>query len=145
LLDSVTIARSRKHIETFYDTTEIGKFPKRLKPISCHCPLSHHADVIGFNDIFNQLSSLNLAIYAPISYILPSKLKYYEEQYDTKIGTGKTKLKQADREKSLQALMTVNLLKRLESSVASFRLTLKKLQENHLSILEKIKHYRSRE
>ena len=60
LLDSVTIARSRKHIETFYDTADIGKFPQRLKPISFHSPLTHRTDVIGFNDIFNQLSILKL-------------------------------------------------------------------------------------
>jgi SNF2 family DNA or RNA helicase len=138
LLDSVTIARSRKHIETFYDTTDIGKFPQRLKPLSFHCPLSHQADVIGFNVIFDQLSSLSLAIYAPVSYILPSRLKKYEMLYDTQISGGKSKLRQVDREKSLQALMTTNLLKRLESSVESFRLTLQKLKTNHQNTLTKI-------
>lgn len=119
LLDSVTIARSRKHIETFYDTKDIGTFPERLKPLSSHCPLTQRTDVIGFNDIFNQLSLLKLAVYAPVSYILPSRIKKYEDMYDTEVASGGGKLKQADREKSLQALMTVNLLKRLESSVAS--------------------------
>ena len=79
---------------------------------------------MGFNEIFEQLSLLKLAVYAPISYILPSRLKKYEEMYDTQVEGGKGKLKQADREKSLQALMTINLLKRLESSVEAFRLTL---------------------
>ena len=114
LLDSVTIARSRKHIETFYDTTDIGKFPERRKPLSFHCPLTSRTDILGFNEIFAQLSLLQLAVYAPISYILPSRLAKYEEQYDTQVSGGKGKLKQADREKSLQALMTINLLKRLE-------------------------------
>jgi len=138
LLDSVTIARSRKHIETFYDTKDIGNFPERLKPLSFHCPLTLRTDVIGFNDIFNQLSLLKLAVYAPVSYILPSRIKKYEDMYDTTVGGGGGKLKQADREKSLQALMTVNLLKRLESSVASFRLTLQSLQSNHQKALDKI-------
>jgi superfamily II DNA or RNA helicase len=138
LLDSVTIARSRKHIETFYDTKDIGNFPERLKPLSFHCPLTLRTDVIGFNDIFNQLSLLKLAVYAPVGYILPSRIKKYEDMYDTTVGAGGGKLKQADREKSLQALMTVNLLKRLESSVASFRLTLESLQSNHQKALEKI-------
>ncbi|MCK9213892.1 MAG: SNF2-related protein [Rhodoferax sp.] len=138
LLDSVTIARSRKHIETFYDTKDIGNFPERLKPLSFHCPLTLRTDVIGFNDIFNQLSLLKLAVYAPVSYILPSRIKKYEDMYDTTVGGGGGKLKQADREKSLQALMTVNLLKRLESSVASFRLTLQSLQSNHQNALDKI-------
>jgi len=138
LLDSVTIARSRKHIETFYDTKDIGTFPERLKPLSFHCPLTQRTDVIGFNDIFNQLSLLKLAVYAPVGYILPSRIKKYEDMYDTEVASGGGKLKQADREKSLQALMTVNLLKRLESSVASFRLTLQSLQSNHQNALDKI-------
>jgi hypothetical protein len=87
LLDSVTIARSRKHIETFYDTQDIGNFPARLKPLSFHCPLvinaAQRTDVIGFNEIFNRLSMLKLSVYAPVSYILPSRLKKYEALYDT--------------------------------------------------------------
>ncbi len=137
LLDSVTIARSRKHIQTFYDTKDIGPFPERRKPLSFHCALTQRTDVMGFNDIFAQLSLLKLAVYAPVSYILPSRLKKYEEAYDTKVGNKGT-LKQADREKSLQALMTVNLLKRLESSVESFRLTLNALRRNHEGTLAKI-------
>ena len=137
LLDSVTIARSRKHIQTFYDTKDIGQFPERRKPLSFHCPLTERSDVLGFNEIFEQLSLLKLAVYAPISYILPSRLKKYEEIYDTKVG-GKGTLRQADREKSLQALMTVNLLKRLESSVQSFRLTLQSLRANNEATLAKI-------
>ncbi|GAB2711069.1 helicase-related protein [Comamonas sediminis] len=138
LLDSVTIARSRKHIETFYDTKDIGTFPKRLEPQSFHCPLTLRPDVIGFNEIFNKLSLLKLAVYAPVSYILPSRIKKYEDMYDTEVPSGAGKFKQADREKSLQALMTVNLLKRLESSVASFRLTLRSLQSNHQKALAQI-------
>ncbi|MGO4281533.1 SNF2-related protein [Cupriavidus sp. RAF20_2] len=137
LLDSVTIARSRKHIQTFYDTKDIGRFPERRKPLSFNRPLTERADVMGFNEIFEQLSRLKLAVYAPVSYILPSRLKKYEELYDTKVGSKGT-LRQADREKSLQALMTVNLLKRLESSVASFRLTLQSLRDNHANTLAKI-------
>ncbi len=139
LLDSVTIARSRKHIQTFYDTTEVGSFPERLKPLSFHCALTQRDDVIGFNDIFKELSLLNLSVYAPISYILPSRLKKYEDQYDTEVEKGK--LKQVDREKSLKSLMITNLLKRLESSVASFRLTLQKLQSKHQSLLTKIQDF----
>jgi superfamily II DNA or RNA helicase len=141
LLDSVTIARSRKHIETFYDTTDIGNFPERLKPISIHCQLTHRADVIGFNDIFAQLSLLKLAVYAPVSYILSSRLAKYEALYDTEVGGGRGTLRQADREKSLQALMITNLLKRLESSVESFRLTLQKLKNNHQGTLSKIEAF----
>jgi hypothetical protein len=131
LLDSVTIARSRKHIQTFYDTKDIGHFPERRKPLSFHCALTTRADVMGFNEIFAQLSQLKLAVYAPVSYILPSRLRKYEEMYDTQVSSGKGKLRQSDRERSLQALMVTNLLKRLESSVQSFRLTLEHLRGNH--------------
>ena len=138
LLDSVTIARSRKHIQTFYDTKDIGPFPERRKPLSFHSPLTQRTDVMSFNEIFEQLSLLKLAVYAPISYILPSRVKKYEEMYDTQVAGGKGKLRQADREKSLQALMTTNLLKRLESSIESFRLTLQSLRANHTNTLDKI-------
>jgi superfamily II DNA or RNA helicase len=141
LLDSVTIARSRRHIQTFYDTKDIGSFPERRKPLSFHCPLTHRTDVIGFNEIFNQLSLLNLAVYAPISYVLPSRLAKYEDLYDTEVSGNRGTLRQADREKSLQALMTVNLLKRLESSVEAFRITLRKLQANCQVAIDKIEAF----
>src|SRR5690606_31058042 len=85
MLDSVTIARSRKHIQTFYDTSDIGHFPVRRKPLSFHSPLTNRSDVQNFNEIFEQLSLLKLSVYAPISYILPSRLKKYEELYDTQV------------------------------------------------------------
>ncbi len=138
LLDSVTIARSRKHIQTFYDTSKIGQFPERRKPLSFHSPLTTRRDVMDFNEIFAELSLLKLAVYAPISYILPSRRKQYDELYDTLVDGGKGRLRQADRERSLQALMTTNLLKRLESSVEAFRLTLRSLQANHTRTLRKI-------
>ncbi len=141
LLDSVTIARSRKHIQTFYDTKDVGTFPERRKPLSFHCPLTQRTDVVGFNDIFNQLSLVKLAVYAPVNYILPSRLAQYEALYDTEVKEGTGKFRQADRERSLQALMTVNLLKRLESSVEAFRITLGKLQKLCASTLSKIEAF----
>ena len=143
LLDSVTIARSRKHIQTFYDTTDIGPFPERRKPLSFHCPITERTDVADLNHIFTQLSVLKLAVYAPISYILPSRIRKYEDLYDTQVEGGKGKLRQADREHSLQALMTTNLLKRLESSVAAFRLTLASLGGNLTRTLEAIEAFES--
>ena len=141
LLDAVTIARSRRHIETFYDTSEIGKFPRRRKPLSFHRPITKRSDVMGLNDIFAQLSVLKLAVYAPLSYVLPSRIDKYEELYDTKVSSGGGTLRQRDREHSLQALMTTNLLKRLESSVEAFRLTLRALADNISNTLETIAEY----
>ncbi|MGW9558011.1 helicase-related protein [Nocardiopsis sp. NPDC055551] len=130
LLDSVTIARSRKHIQAFYDTTEIGAFPERRAPVSIRVPLTDLPDVPGFNDIFEQLQALTLAVYTPLAYVFPSRRAKYEELYDVTAGTARSNLGQAGREQGLKKLMTVNLLKRLESSVDAFRLTLTKIQES---------------
>jgi Helicase conserved C-terminal domain/SNF2-related domain len=128
LLDAVTIARSRKHIQAFYDTSDVGAFPVRRPPESVRAPLTHLPDVPTFSEIFEQLSSLTLAVYAPLSYVLPSRRAKYDELYDTQVEGQRGTLHQADRERSLQRLMTINLLKRLESSVEAFRLTLARLQ-----------------
>lgn len=121
ILDSLTIARSRKHITTYYDTTEIGEFPKRNKPVSIESPLTEDAKVT-YTQVAEKLTLLNLSIYSPLNYILPSKMEYYADLYDKTVKQGR--LTQIDREKSLQILMRINLLKRLESSVDSFRITL---------------------
>lgn len=126
LLDSVTIARSRKHIEKYYDMEKIGKFPTRLKPITHRSDITELKGFIGIADIYQELSKLNLCTYSPMNYILASKVQFYSDLYDTETNQGSS-FKQSHREKSLQTLMRVNLLKRLESSVDSFRITLEKL------------------
>ncbi|WP_327270052.1 helicase-related protein [Streptomyces sp. NBC_01218] len=128
LLDSVTIARSRKHIQAFYDTTEIGAFPERMPPKSIREPLTDLPDVKGFNDIFEQLQALILAIYTPLAYVFPSRITKYEDLYNVTTGNARSNLGQRGREQGLKKLMTVNLLKRLESSVDAFRLTLEKME-----------------
>ena len=142
LLDSVTIARSRRHVQTYYDTKSIGTFPERQKPIAVHCPLTSRTDVIGFNEIFERLNALTLAVYAPLSYVQPSRRAQYEALYDPDADVGHGNLKQAGREKGIQSLMTVNLLKRLESSVQAFRLTLESLARNYQHALDKIAVFR---
>lgn len=125
VLDSVTIARSRKHIEQYYDTTDIGKFPERLKPISRAPELTELPTAVSFNDIFVSVTELNLAIYPPSDFILPSKLeKYMEVREDGRFSN----LSRSGRERGIRQLMSINLLKRLESSVNSFRLTLTRIK-----------------
>jgi len=127
VLDSVTIARSRKHIEKYYDTTSIGSFPNRLKPISKSPGLTDLKGAIGYNEIFNELIKLNLDIYRPSHYILPSKIQKYADLYeDNKVNIGFT---QANREIGIRRLMAINLMKRLESSVYSFNLTLERIRD----------------
>lgn len=130
LLDAVTIARSRKHIQAFYDTTEVGSFPTRLVPKSVRQPLTDLPDVPDFNAIFEQLQRLTLAVYTPLVYVFPSRLSKYEDRYNVGTTGSRANLGQRGREKGLQKLMTVNLLKRLESSVDAFRLTLSKIEHS---------------
>lgn len=138
LLDSVTIARSRRHITTYYDTEEIGGFPQKLKPASFRPALTDQSGVPTFNEIYDELSKLNLAVYAPLTYVQPSRKDKYS-QYDTTTETNV--LRGTDRENSIKALMRVNLLKRLESSVEAFRLTLSRLSATHHATLEAIAQY----
>ncbi|QMU31367.1 helicase-related protein [Adhaeribacter radiodurans] len=121
ILDSLTIARSRKHITTYYDTTAIGKFPARNKPISIYSALTIEEGV-NFKTIAERLTLLNLSVYSPLNYILPSRVQHYADLYDKKAKSAT--FTQLDREKGIQILMRINLLKRIESSVDSFRLTL---------------------
>ncbi len=139
LLDNVTIARSRKHITKYYDSTEIGSFPNRLKPISYYCDIAKKEDTLEYNDIFNTLMGLNMGVYAPMDYVLQSRLSKYEALYDTKVG--KSTFKQSNRERALQRLMTINMLKRLESCVDSFRITLKKIRDVNKATYESILAY----
>lgn len=127
VLDSVTIARSRKHIQKYYDTTDIGTFPTRLKPISLRPELTDLKEAINYNEIFEQLMLLNLTIYTPTHYILPSKMEKYAELYgDSKVYVGFT---QANREQGIRRLTAINLMKRMESSVYSFNLTIKRIKD----------------
>jgi SNF2 family DNA or RNA helicase len=130
LLDSVTIARSRRHIQAFYDTADIGPFPSRLPPVSIREPLSDLPSVPTFNEIFAQLQALTLAVYTPLAYVFPSRIGKYEDLYNVNVGNARSNLGQQGREQGLKKLMTVNLLKRLESSVEAFRLTLGKIEES---------------
>lgn len=125
VLDSVTIARSRKHISKYYSTAEIGKFPERLKPISLRPSLTSLKSAINYNQIYEELMKLSLCIYTPSNYIFPSKLdKYMDLTHNKGIN-----LTQRGREQGIRRLMSINLLKRLESSVFSFNLTLSRIRE----------------
>lgn len=125
VLDSVTIARSRRHIEKYYDTAEIGQFPQRLKPISLRPSMTDLNSAINYNQIYDQLMLLSLCIYTPSNYIFPSKLSKYIDLTHNKGNN----LTQRGREQGIQRLMSINLLKRLESSVYSFNLTLGRILE----------------
>lgn len=122
VLDSVTIARSRHHIQTYYDTKDIGTFPTRNKPISLYPKLTDKKNAINYKEVYECLSDLNLTIYTPTQFILPSKLsKYLSEEETENFRKG--------RETGIQRLMSINLLKRMESSVHSFLLTVQRVYQ----------------
>lgn len=137
VLDSVTIARSRKHIEKYYNMEKIGKFPERRKPISLRPSLTDLPSAINYNEIYEQLTQLQLEIYTPSAYIFPSKMQKYIDLTHHKGNN----LTQSGREEGIRRLMSVNLLKRLESSVSSFRLTLERIHELIMKTIDGITQY----
>ena len=141
VLDSVTIARSRKHIEKYYNMAEIGAFPERLKPISKRTQLTNLPDAINYNGIYSELSKLNLSVYAPMAFVHDSKIEKYIDDPDN-IGD---RLRITGRESGILSLMTTNLLKRLESSVYSFRLTVDRIKNLINITIKSIDDYESGE
>lgn len=137
LLDSVTIARSRKHIEKYYDTADIGKFPTRKKPISLRPVLTNLETATNYNQIYEELSKLSLCIYTPSNYIFPSKIQKYIDLTHNK----GNELTQIGREQGIRKLMSVNLLKRLESSINSFQLTLQRIYSLINDTVDKINRF----
>lgn len=136
LLDSVTIARSRKHIEKYYDSSAIGQFPDRLPPISPRPSLTDLPSAINYTEIYEQLQQLSLMVYLPSNFILPSRRDKYEKKYGRDMGN--TVFSQLDHEKGIQRLAGIGLLKRLERSVFSFRQTLDRILDLNKSTLRSI-------
>ncbi len=140
LLDTITIARSRKHIEKYYDINEVGEFPYRLVPKNIYANVDINDEFPTFAEINKEIKKLNLSIYSPLKYILLNKRQEYSEKYDKKVQGGKSVFKQVDREKSLVNLMRVNILKRMESSVYSFGVTIANILRQIDECLEKIEN-----
>ncbi len=143
ILDTLTIARSRKHIEKYYDIEEIGKFPQRLKPINKYSKIDEDEIFPNISDINNTINKLNLAIYSPLKYVYSHKLPEYEEKYDIAVKDGQGLFRQRDRESSLIHLMRINILKRLESSIHSFNLTVTRLLDQVNIIIQAIDNHES--
>lgn len=135
ILDSVTIARSRKHIQKYYDINDIGTFPKRLPTKSYYPNLTDNPSVMKYKEIYDKLLSMTMNVYAPLAMLFPSRIEKYEAKYQIDLSSedknanalGQGLTRQLNRESGLKKLMTISLLKRLESSVYAFRITLEKL------------------
>ena len=136
LLDLITIARSRKHIQKYYNTKDVGEFPVRLKPINIKSDIDTNDKFPALSEINKTIRKMTLCAYSPLRYVLPHKQKEYEDKYDTITDNGR--FKQIDRENSIIHLMRVNLLKRMESSINSFSLTVSKILEKNRELLEHI-------
>ncbi len=127
LLDTITIARFRKYIEKYYNVEEIGKFPERLEPLNQYPGIDSLGEFPSIELVNKTIKKLTLCVYSPLGYVLPGKRSEYEKKYDMSVGKGQSVFKQVDREKSLVGLIRVNMLKRMESSIYSFKLTVQKL------------------
>lgn len=141
LLDHLTIARSRKHIEKYYGTSETGRFPTRRKPINIRADVDAAGQFRSIAEINNEIRKLTLAAYAPLRYVLPHKLQAYEDKYSTEVRGGEGFFRQADREESLIHLLRVNVLKRMESAVSSFRLTVERQLRDVERMLDRIENH----
>jgi hypothetical protein len=145
LLDLATIARSRKHIEKYYGTEDIGQFPTRLPPVNVKADIDTHDNYPPLKEVNRDIRRLHLAAYSPLKYVRADKQEEYSRKYDMEVGGGKGKFKQLDREASLIHLMRVNLLKRMESSIYSFSLTVEKLLSQVDGLLDKIHNHTTQE
>ncbi|MFD7652860.1 helicase-related protein [Actinosynnema sp. NPDC059797] len=142
LLDLVTIARSRKHIEKYYGTADVGKFPERLAPVNLSPPIDADGRLMRPEQLNDALLMLNMAAYRPTSYVLPSKAEKYAELYDQQLRTGGARVwRQSDRDANVVHLLRIGLLKRLESSVASLTRTVAKILGKVEAVIAKVEEY----
>jgi ERCC4-related helicase len=140
LLDTVTIARSRKHIEKYYNINEIGKFPTRIKPMNIKSDIDLIGEFPKLEEINKEIMRLKLAAYTPLAYVLPNKKAEYNRKYDIEVKGGVSVFKQTDRENSIIYLMRANILKRMESSIHSFGLTIRKVLNQVDILISKIEN-----
>jgi len=136
LLDELTIARSRKHIQRYYSSSleQIGQFPKRKKPQSMFSDIDLKGRFLSYDRLNDEISNYQLSLFNPSKYVLEEFRELYE--------AGKVlNFSQADRENFLIGMMKVNFLKRLESSVHSFNITMERTIEKIESLEERIRAF----
>lgn len=137
LLGGVSIARSRRHIKTFYaeEMTRIGEFPTPQKPENCHPPTDLTGE-LSYKALADQIGEFELSIYRPSNYVISASAKQ-------RLANEKQRFRfnQADRERFLIGMMQTNFLKRLESSAHSLSETLERTVGKIDDMLEKIARY----
>lgn len=137
LLDELTIARSRQHIKKYYKKTldAIGQFPIRPQPISVFPEIDIDESFMDYEKLNEEISGYKLSLFNPSRYVLPEYIDQYENSKSAK------NFKQSDRENYLIAMMKVNFLKRLESSVHSFAVTTKRTIDKIKDLVDRIKKF----
>ena len=138
LLDQLTIARSRKHIEKYYGIAETGRFPDRLRPINIKADVDRAGEFPPIAEINLEIRKLKLSAYAPLRYVLPHKQEAYDKKYSIEVKGGTSFFRQVDREESLIHLLRVNVLKRMESAVSSFASTIERQLRDVEATLDRI-------
>ena len=138
LLGGVSIARSRRHIKSFYadEIDKIGKFPEQPKPENHH-PLTDLDGALSYKYLADQIEKFSLSVYTPSSYVI-------SEEAIQRLAKEKQafRFNQLDREKFLIGMMQTNFLKRLESSAHSLTETLERTIGKIDDLLEKIDRYK---
>jgi superfamily II DNA/RNA helicase len=137
LLDELTIARSRKHIEKYYpeNMAKIGKFPTRLKPDSIYSQIDLQDEFPSYESIEETIRKYKLSLFNPFSYLREDKKIEYEKKYTLNVAKNLT---QKDREFYLVGMMKVNFLKRLESSIFSFQVTVKRTMDKIKDLIKRL-------
>jgi len=137
LLDQLTIARSRKHIQKYYKDAiaQLGGFPERLKPISVFSEIDREGKFMSYEQLNSEISKYQLSLFNPSKYVLSP----YRSAYENK---GVQNFRQSDRERSLIGMMKVNFLKRLESSVNSFAITMQRTIDKISELQERLEWFK---
>src|SRR5690606_2886792 len=136
LLDELTIARSRKHIQKYYKASiaQIGQFPKRRKPESVFSEIDLKGRFLSYDKLNDEIDNYQLSIFKPSKYVLEAFKAQYEDHRVQNFS-------QENREKFLIGMMKVNFLKRLESSVRAFAITMERTVSKIEDLEERLKQF----
>lgn len=138
LLDELTIARSRRHVQKYYSDTlaAVGEFPKREKPVSLFPDIDTRDEFMSYDKLNDEISNYKLSLFSPSQYVKPEFKQKYADRTEV------DNFSQENREHFLIGMMKVNYLKRLESSVKSFAISMERTMEKIVTLEEKIKQFK---
>jgi SNF2 family DNA or RNA helicase len=137
LLDELTIARARKHLQKYYrhEMARLGGFPERLKPMTLSPEIDSAGRFISYDKLSQEIDDYKLSLFNPFQFVLPE----FKAEYEKRIGN----FTQSQREDFLIGMMKVNFLKRLESSVHSFALTMRRTMQKIEALEKRLKDFKT--